>query len=314
MPDRLEHLHAAGAVGLREGEGDVGLRGLGGRHVLHDHVDVDARLRDGAEDLGGHPDAVRHADDGDLGLAAVVGDAGDDRSFHSAFSFVGVVLDPRAGPLRPRRAHVDGDAVAACVLDAAQVQDLAAVGREVEHLLHREDVELARARQHAGVGGEDAVDVGVDLADVGAEGGRERDRGRVRATAAEGGDVLRRLADALEAGDDGDVPGVERALDAPGGDVDDPCRAVGVVGDDAGLAAGERPGLGPELGDRHGHEGHRDALARGEEHVELARGRRGRHLLGEVHQLVRGVAHGRDDDADGVTRTSGSRRSGGPRA
>jgi hypothetical protein len=47
----------------------------------------------------------------------------------------GVVLDPRAGLLRPRRAHVDGDAVAAGVLDAPQVQDLAAVGGKVEHLV-----------------------------------------------------------------------------------------------------------------------------------------------------------------------------------
>ena len=57
----------------------------------------------------------------------------------------------------------------------------------------------------ARVGGEHAVDVGVDLADVGAERGRQRDGGGVRAAAAERGDVLRVLADALEAGDDRDV-------------------------------------------------------------------------------------------------------------
>ena len=175
-----------------------------------------------------------------------------------------------------------------------------AVGGEVEHLLHGDDVELAGARQDARIGGEDAVDVGVDLADVGVERGRERDGGRVGAAAAEGGDVLRRLADALEAGDDGDVPGVERALDAARRHVDDAGGAVGVVGDDARLAPGEGASLGPELGDGHGDEGHRDPLAGGEQHVELSRGRSGSHLLGQVEQLVRRVTHGRDDDADRV--------------
>ncbi len=86
----------------------------------------------------------------------------------------------------------------------------------------------------------------------------------------------------------------------PGCHVDDAGGAVGVVGDDAGLAAGEGPRLGTELRDGHRDERHRDALARGEQHVELACRRRGRDLLGEVHQLVRRVAHRRDDDAHGV--------------
>ena len=36
------------------------------------------------------------------------------------------------------------------------------------------------------------------------------------------------------------------------------------------------------------------------EHVELSRGRSGSHLFGQVEQVVRRVAHGRDDDADRV--------------
>jgi hypothetical protein len=46
-----------------------------------------------------------------------------------------------------------------------------------------------RLRDDARVGGEDAVDVAVDLADVGVEGGGERDRRRVGAAAAERRDV-----------------------------------------------------------------------------------------------------------------------------
>ena len=69
------------------------------------------------------------------------------------------------------------------------------------------------------------------------------------------------------------------------------------VGDHAGLAAGERPRLDAEVVDRHRQQGHRDALAGGEQHVELAGRRHRRHLLGEVDQLVGGVTHGRHDHA-----------------
>ena len=44
-------------------------------------------------------------------------------------------------------------------------------------------------------------------------------------------------------------------------------------------------------------QGHRDALAGGEQHVQLAGRRQRGDLLGEVEQLVGGVAHrGHDDD------------------
>src|SRR5690606_24717710 len=72
------------AVGLRQGEGDVGEAGRLGGHVLDDHVDVRAGLGDHREEAGGRARDVGDADDGDLALAAVVGDTGDDRLFHAA--------------------------------------------------------------------------------------------------------------------------------------------------------------------------------------------------------------------------------------
>ena len=65
-----------------------------------------------------------------------------------------------------------------------------------------------------------------------------------------------------------------------------------------GLRPGERPRLGAQIGDGHGEQRHADALARGEQHVELARRRHRADLLREVEQLVGGVAHGGDDDDD----------------
>ena len=74
----------------------------------------------------------------------------------------------------------------------AQLQDARAGRRHLEHLLERDDRQLARLGHDPRVGGEDAVDVGVDLADVGADRRGERDGGRVRAAAAERRDVLAR--------------------------------------------------------------------------------------------------------------------------
>ena len=129
---------------------------------------------------------------------------------------------------------MDRHVVAAGVLDAAQVEDLRAGGRHLQHLLGGDVVELAGGRHEPRVGGEDAVDVGVDLADLGAERGGERHRGGVGAAAAERGDLLGVLADALEAGHDRDRAVVDRLGSIrPGRDVDDLGPAVRRVGDHA---------------------------------------------------------------------------------
>jgi hypothetical protein len=96
------------------------------------------------------------------------------------------------------------------------VQDLRAARGELEHLLVGDRVELARRRDDPRVGGEDSVDVGVDLADVRLQSARQRDRGGVGAAAAERGDLLGVLADALEPRDDDDVALVDRAEMRPG--------------------------------------------------------------------------------------------------
>ena len=80
--DLLQRRDGGRAVALGQREGDVGeLAGLG-RHVLHDHVDVDLGVGEHAEDLRRLTGPVRHAVDGDLAFAAVVRDARDDRLFH----------------------------------------------------------------------------------------------------------------------------------------------------------------------------------------------------------------------------------------
>ena len=92
------------------------------------------------------------------------------------------------------------------------------------------------------------------------------------------------------------APSSSAVAQPAGRDVDDPGPAVHRGGEHAGLRAGVRPGLVPEVVDRHRQQRHRDALAGGEQHVQLAAGRQRADLVGQVHQLVGGVAHRGDHD------------------
>jgi hypothetical protein len=56
------------------------------------------------------------------------------------------------------------------------LQDLGTLRGQFQHILERDLVEPPRLRNHAGVGGVDAIDVGVDVAAVGMDRGRNRHR------------------------------------------------------------------------------------------------------------------------------------------
>ena len=64
------------------------------------------------------------------------------------------------------------------------------------------------------------------------------------------------------------------------------------VGDDAALGAGEGDRLLSAVVYSHGDESHRDPLARGQEHVQLARVRRSGDLPGQLEEIVGRVRHG----------------------
>ena len=133
--------------------------------------------------------------------------------------------------------------------------------RQLEHLLIGDDLQLAGLGHDARIGAEHAVDVGVDLADVGTECRRQCHGRGVRAAAAQCGDVFGVLRYALEAGDDRDRTRVESLANTTGRDVDDARCPVGGVGDQARLRAGVGARLLAEVVDGHGDQGHGDPLA-----------------------------------------------------
>ena len=227
---RLERDERRMHVVARHRERHVGA--MVGRHrlVLDDHVDVDVRVRERSQHATRDARAVRQARERDACLVGRVGHGCDERTFQ------GFLFAEHQGTrcVLEGRAAMDAHVVVACVLDRAQLQHAGARGGHLEHLLERENGQLARLGNDARVGAEDARHVGVDLADVGADRRGERDRGGVRAPAAERRDVARG-ADALESGHEHDAVLVERVADAIGAHVEDAGLRMRRVGHNARL-------------------------------------------------------------------------------
>ena len=198
----------------------------------------------------------------------------------------GILPDLGAGCVLERAEDLDGDVVDPAELDGAGLHHLGALVGELHHLLVADDVELPGAALDARIGGVDARDVGVDLAAVGVKARGQGDGRRVRAAAAQRGDLggvdvarggrrvetlARRDAHALEAGDDDDLAGGELGPDAPRVDARDARLAVAAVRGDAGLRPGQADRRDAQRVERHRHEGRALVLAGREQDVELAR-------------------------------------------
>ena len=63
-----------------DGEGEIG--GAVGARVLHNHIDFDIGVRDGAQDRTGDAGLIRHAENGQLGLVPIERDPRNQGSFH----------------------------------------------------------------------------------------------------------------------------------------------------------------------------------------------------------------------------------------
>ncbi len=225
--DARGDLGGARQVAALDGEGQRALA-LHARRRDDDHVDVDALLRERTEDLRGRPWPRRQMVERELRAVLVDGEAAHADVFHLFLLELRAELvlgdDPRAFALVERRAHVDAHVVIERELDRADLQHLGAERGELEHLLARDARELPCVGADPRVGRVDAVDVRVDLADVGLQRGGERHAGRVGAAAAERRDVSV-LVLALEPRHDGDLAASERRAQRIVVDREDPRAA-----------------------------------------------------------------------------------------
>ena len=197
------------------------------------------------------------------------------------------------------RAHEDAYVMDHAELDRAHLQHLGAERRQLQHFLEADAVEPTRARLDPRIRRVDAVDVGVDVAAVGGDRGRDGHGRCVRSAAAQRGDAAGVLVDALEAGDHCDFPALDEAAHqfAPI-DLADAGAAMGVVGVDRNLPALPRSGRHPDRLQHNGKKPRGDLLARGHHGVVFARVMQRCRRAAPFHQLVGHARQGGDDDGD----------------
>src|SRR5262249_44846602 len=153
---------------------------------------------------------VLHTPDRDLRLVLGIGDARHDLLFHNLLliAYEGSGRDAvRIDVLRlvETRAHEDAHLVHHAELDRAHLQHLGTERRHFQHSLEGVLGEALRTWTHAGIGRVAATEIGVDVAAIGLDGGRNGHRRRIGAAAAERGDAAGLAVDALEAGDHRDL-------------------------------------------------------------------------------------------------------------
>ena len=185
---------------------------------------------------------IGHADHGDFGFVAVERNAGDDGLFHF---FVFLECDKRAVAFFLKAGqHPQFDFVFAGELDRAELQHLGTETRHFQHFLEGNGFEPARFGHDAGIGGVDAVDIGIDLALVGLERSRQCNAGGVGSATTQRGDVAF-FVDTLKAGHHNHVTGIQVAAHIGFVDAEDACLGVGIIGEDADLRAGVAFGFQP---------------------------------------------------------------------
>ena len=242
------------------------------------------------------PRLIRHPFEGDPSLVLRQRDAA-----HGAGGGPVGSDDERARDILEARANEHRDAELLGKLDRPRVHHAGTEARQFQHLVVADRGEAPGGGEDPRVGRVDAVDVGVDLADVGPQHRGECHGGGVGAAAAERRDVAV-LVDPLEAGRDHDPAIIEELHDVVGGDRLDPGLRVGAVGADADLGAGEAHRLFPKRLDCHREQSHAHLLAGGEEHVHLAGAGALGDLFGEIDEDVGLVPHGTHHHDDLVPR------------
>ena len=269
---------------------------------MHDQIDVEAGRPQGFEQVGGDPGAVGHMGQGQHRLAVLeFGPVHRPPQLQplAADRPGGAAGEPGARAVAPAGAHPQRHAVVAGDFNGARMQHGGPQAGQLQHFVAAHRFHQLGVGHLAGIGGEHAGHIGVDLAGVGAEGGGQGHRRGVGATAAQGGD-LRGAGDAaagaLEASYHHHLAVIEQAPQPVGANFEDAGPPEGGFGDDAGLGAGHGDGGHPQGLQGHRQQGDRHLLAGGQQHVHLPLGRLGADGPGQGREFVGGVAHGGHHD------------------
>jgi hypothetical protein len=171
--------------------------------------------------------------------------------------------------------------------------------RQFQHVLEGDLVEPPRLGNHARVGRIDAIDIGVDIAAVGMDGGGNCHGRSVGTATPQRGDSIGLRIDALEAGDDRDLFAVPESVDDLGAvDLENSRRSVGVGGPDRDLPALPGTGLYTDRLQGDGQQSGGDLFARSHYGVVFAGVMHRRRIAAPFHQFVGLAGHRRHHHRD----------------
>ena len=235
-----------------------------------------------------------------------MGDAGDELTFHLIFLALGfqflVADDQRAGQVGlggiiEGGEHLHDHAFLHGEADRAGLQHLGPHRRQLQHLLIGDEVELARPRHDARVGGVDAIHVGIDVAAIGLDRGGHRHRRRVRPAPAQRRDAPVRHHP-LETGDHRDLARAHGGQQRAGVDAVHPRLGMGFHRLDRQLPAKPAARVHAHGFQRHRQQPAGDLLARRDHDIIFGRIIERRGFLAEPHQPVGLARHRRHDHCD----------------
>ena len=279
-----------GPFSVAPGHGEADILAAVPSNGLEDDVYVDPVLCQEREDLKGDPGLVGQAHQGQPGHIFIFRHTADVGFFHVFYD----LLNFRTRIPGEAGENLQIDVVSLGHFHRAVVQHLRPQAGQFQHLVIGDLFQLSRSGDRAGIGGVHAVHIGVDLTQICMEGGGQSHRRGVGAAPSQGSDVII-LIDALEAGHQDDLPGVQLSLYAVGADALDPGTAVSGVGEHPRLPASERDHRIPQSFDGHGAQGDGDLFSSGQQHVHLPAGGSGVDLFRLGNQVIGGVPLGGQD-------------------
>ena len=159
-------------IGAIKGEGDVG-RFTIFRRALDDHIHVNGSIGKWAKYAGGNARSIGNVEQGDLRLIARIGDTTDDFLLQDLV----LVYDERSGRIIEARSDLQPNAARHGQFDRTSLQYFGALRRHLEHLFVGNLIKLAGLSNDPRIGRVNAINVGKDIAAIGAQSRGQRNRG-----------------------------------------------------------------------------------------------------------------------------------------
>ena len=196
------------------------------------------------------------------------------------------------------RSHERLDLVHHGEFHRSNLQNLGAERSHFEHFLEGHAIETAGFGHDPRIGRIDAVDIGINVASIGMNGGRHGDRAGVGTAAAERRDPSGLLVETLKAGDHRNLAAGEAPDDLGSVDRQDARRTMRIVGQDRDLPALPGARRNADILQHDGEQPGSDLFARRHDRIIFARIVQHGSLAAPGDEFVGLAGHRRNHDRD----------------